>query len=60
VRVLPTVLRGVALRDHRAGGDAGVGSNDAYVAAMAEVLDDAVLTEDVDDFAALGVSVETY
>ena len=42
------------------GGASGVGSNDAYIAAMAHVLDDAVLTANVGDFEQLGVSVETY
>ena len=56
-RVAGTLL---AEADDRAGGDAGVGANDAYIAAMAEILGDAVLTDSVDDFAALGVSVETY
>lgn len=46
--------------DDRAGGDAGVGVNDAYIAAMAAILDDAVLTGNVDDFEALDVPVETY
>jgi hypothetical protein len=56
-RVAGTLL---AEADDRTGGDAGVGANDAYIAAMAEILDDAVLMDNVDDFAALGVSVETY
>lgn len=46
--------------DDRADGDAGVGPNDAYVAAMAEVLDDAVLTANVEDFECLGVDIEAY
>lgn len=50
----------LAEADDRAGGDAGVGANDAYIAAMAAILDDAVLTDNVDDFEALGVPVETY
>lgn len=50
----------LAAADDRVGGDAGVGSNDAYIAAMAEILDDAVLTDNVDDFEALGVPVEVY
>ncbi|MFC6824982.1 PIN domain-containing protein [Halopelagius fulvigenes] len=50
----------LACADDGTGGDAGVGINDAYIAAMAEILDDAVLTANVDDFEALGVSVETY
>jgi len=50
----------LARADDRAGGAAGAGSNDAYIAAMADVLDDAVLTADVADFETLGVDVETY
>ena len=50
----------LAEADDTVGGDAGVGSNDAYIAAMASVLDDAVLTDNADDFDALGVPVETY
>ena len=50
----------LAVADDHVGGDAGVGPNDAYIAAMAEVLDDAVLTDNVEDFEALGVPVETY
>lgn len=50
----------LAEADDRSGASAGVGANDAYIAAMAEVLDDAVLTDNVEDFEALGVAVETY
>jgi len=50
----------LAMADDRVGGEAGVGANDAYIAAMAAVLGDAVLTANVTDFEALGVSVETY
>ncbi|ELZ19974.1 PilT protein domain protein [Halosimplex carlsbadense 2-9-1] len=50
----------LATADDEAGAPAGVGSNDAYIAAMAEILDDAVLTDNVDDFEVLGVPVETY
>ncbi|MFB6087863.1 MAG: PIN domain-containing protein [Haloarculaceae archaeon] len=50
----------LAAADDRQGGNAGVGSNDAYIAAMADVLDDAVLTANVADFDALAVAVETY
>jgi len=56
-RVAGELLAGA---DDRAGGNAGVGSNDAYIAAMAQILDDAVLTANVDDFEALSVPVETY
>lgn len=50
----------LATADDAAGGAAGVGANDAYIAAAAEVLDDAVLTANVDDFERLGVDVGTY
>lgn len=50
----------LAEADDRADGDAGVGPNDAYIAAMADILDDAVLTANVDDFEALDVPVESY
>lgn len=50
----------LAAADDAAGGPSGVGSNDAYIAAMADVLDEAVLTANVDDFERLGVPVETY
>lgn len=50
----------LAAADDRAGGDAGIGLTDAYIAAMAERLDDAVLTDNVTRFEALGVPVETY
>jgi len=50
----------LAAADDEAGAPAGIASNDAYIAAMAEVLDDAVLTDNVEDFESLGVPVETY
>lgn len=50
----------LARADDAAGGASGVGINDAYIGAMAEVLDDSVLTENTDDFGVLGVSVEGY
>ena len=50
----------LAMADDHVGGEAGVGPNDAYIAAMAAILDDAVLTDNVDDFKTLGVAVETY
>jgi predicted nucleic acid-binding protein len=50
----------LAAADGGAGGNAGVGANDGYIAAMAETLDDTVLTDNVDDFQTLGVPVETY
>lgn len=50
----------LAAADDRADGHAGVGANDGYIAAMADLLDDAVLTDNVADFEAMGVPVETY
>lgn len=56
-RVAGTLL---ADADDASGGRSGVGPNDAYIAAMADVLGETVLTENVDDFETLGVDVETY
>lgn len=50
----------LAEADREAGGDSGVETNDAYVAAIADVLDDPVLTANGDDFERLGVAVESY
>lgn len=50
----------LARADDRAGGDSGIGWNDAHIAATAEELDDAVLTENVTDFERLGADVEMY
>jgi predicted nucleic acid-binding protein len=50
----------LASADDAVGGDAGIGQNDAYIAAMADIRDDAVLTENTADFEALGVPTETY
>ncbi|WP_233274754.1 type II toxin-antitoxin system VapC family toxin [Haladaptatus cibarius] len=50
----------LAQADDASGGDGGIGPNDAYIAATAEVLDDSVLTDNVRDFEELRVSVETY
>lgn len=41
-------------------GAAGIGTVDAQVAAVADLFDDAVLTDNVKDFEALGIDVETY
>lgn len=46
--------------DRTAGGTSGVETNDAYIGAMADVLDEPVLTANEDDFETLGVDVETY
>lgn len=50
----------LARADDGAGGNGGIGWNDAQVAATADALDDAVLAENVTGFEALGVDVETY
>jgi len=50
----------LATADDNEGGHAGVGMTDAYIAAFAETLNDAVLTANVEDFETLGVPVETY
>jgi predicted nucleic acid-binding protein len=47
--------------DAKASGESsGADIGDAYVAATARLLDERVLTRNVDDFEALGVEVETY
>jgi len=50
----------LAEADDRAGANASVRANDGYIAAMADLLDDVVLTDNGDDFERLGVPVETY
>lgn len=50
----------LARADDCSGGNSGVGPNDAYVAAIADILDQAVLTDNVADFERLGVAVGTY
>ncbi|USZ68472.1 PIN domain-containing protein [Halorussus salilacus] len=50
----------LASADDDSGEDSGVGWNDAHIAAIANVLDQPVLTDNVADFERLGVEVETY
>lgn len=50
----------LARADDAAGGDSGVGPNDAYIAAFAKRFDEPVLTDNVDDFERLEADVETY
>ena len=50
----------LAAADDAAEGESGIGLQDAYVGAMAEILDDAVLTANLGAFEALGVQVESY
>jgi predicted nucleic acid-binding protein len=58
--VARTAAELLAAADDREEGDAGVGANDAYIAAVSDVLDEPVLSDNVDHFETLGVDVETY
>lgn len=49
-----------AQADEAAGGESGIDKVDPMVAAVAEAYGEPVLTENVEDFEALGVAVETY
>lgn len=49
-----------AAADERAGGESGVGTVDAMVAAVADLHGEPVLTDNVGDFDGLGVRVERY
>lgn len=50
----------LAAADTKAGGTSGVETNDAYIGAIANVLDQPVLTANGADFKALGVETKTY
>lgn len=50
----------LARADLDAGGESGIDTVDPMVAAVADVLDEPVLTANVADFEALGVDVESY
>lgn len=50
----------LANADREAGGTSGVETNDAYIGAIADVLDEPVLTANGGDFETLGVPVESY
>lgn len=50
----------LARTDATAGGESDIDKIDPMIAAVADVLDEPVLTENVDDFETLGVEVETY
>lgn len=50
----------LAEADREADGHSGVETNDAYIAAVAAILDEPVLTANPADFEALGVDVRTY
>jgi predicted nucleic acid-binding protein len=53
-------LLGEADVQHGGAGEAGIDKIDPLVAAVADLQDDAVLTDNVDHFEMLGVPVETY
>jgi len=50
----------LARADQQADGESGIDKVDPMVAAVSDVYDEPVLTDNVEDFAALGVGVETY
>lgn len=50
----------LAEADREANGDSGVETNDAYIGAIADAIDDSVLTANSTDFERLDVDVETY
>ena len=50
----------LARADRRADGESGIDKIDPMVAAVSDVYDEPVLTDNVKDFTALGVDVETY
>ena len=50
----------LAEADQRADGESGIDKVGPMVAAVSDVHDEPVLTDNVEDFAALGVDVETY
>lgn len=50
----------LAEADATAGGESGIDKIDPMIAAVADALDEPVLTENVADFETLGVEVETY
>ena len=50
----------LARADQEADGKSGIDKVDPMVAAVADVYDEPVLTDNVGDFTALGVDVETY
>ena len=55
-----TAGRLLAKADDDSGGHANIGANDGYITAMAALLDETVLTDNVGNFERLGVPVETY
>jgi predicted nucleic acid-binding protein len=50
----------LARADQRAGGESGIDKVDPMVAAVSDIYDEPVLTDNVEDFVALEVEVESY
>jgi predicted nucleic acid-binding protein len=50
----------LARADKEAGGESGVGKVDAMIAAVGDLHDEPILTDNVGDFEALGITVESY
>jgi len=50
----------LARADQNAGGESGIDNVDPMVAAVSDIYEEPVLTANVEDFDALGVTVETY
>ena len=50
----------LACADKDGGGESGVGKVDAMIGAVGDIYDEPVLTNNTDDFEALGVEVESY
>lgn len=50
----------LARADRSSDGESGIDNVGPMVAAVSDIYDEPVLTDNVEDFAALGVGVETY
>ena len=50
----------LARADKDAGGESGVGKVDAMIGAVGDIYDEPVVTDNTNDFEALGVEVESY
>jgi predicted nucleic acid-binding protein len=50
----------LARGDQNVNGESGIDKVDPMVAAVSDVYDEPVLTDNVEDFATLGVDIETY
>lgn len=50
----------LARADQKTGGESGIDMVDPMIGAVSDIYDEPVLTDNVEDFEALGVDVETY